>query len=156
MKIRRNHSIVGGALSVAFVGLVLFAQQGRAQEQRMGKMGQHTLMSKCAAACAECQLACDACANFCGQMLSEGKKEHLMTLTTCQDCATTCSASAQIVGRSGPFSKTICTACAEACTSCAAECQKFTGDVQMKLCAEECIKCAQACKDMLRDMESGK
>ena len=36
--------------------------------------------------------------------VAEGKKEHLKTLRSCQDCAALCSTSAQIVSRAGPFS----------------------------------------------------
>jgi hypothetical protein len=90
------------------------------------------------------------CSAHCAKLLSEGKKEHLMTLQTCQDCATTCSAAATIVARSGPFSDTICTACADACKKCGDECTKMKDDAMMKKCADECRACEKACRDMLK------
>jgi hypothetical protein len=111
-------------------------------------------MQSCAKACSDCQRACDACATHCTHMLLEGKKEHLTTLMTCQDCATVCSAAAQIVARGGPFSNTICAACAEACSLCAKECEKFPSDLHMKTCAEECRKCETACRAMAKHMAS--
>jgi hypothetical protein len=83
-------------------------------------------------------------------MLQEGKKAHLTTLATCQDCATVCAAAAQIVSRNGPFSNAICTACADTCAGCAKECEKFPEDTHMKACAQECRKCEQACRQMLK------
>jgi hypothetical protein len=88
-------------------------------------------------------------------LVSEGKKEHLKTLQTCQDCATLCSAAASIVARMGPFSDTICTACAEACKRCGDECEKHSHDSIMKKCAEECRKCANACNEMLKHAARG-
>jgi hypothetical protein len=85
-------------------------------------------------------------------MLHEGKKEHLATLTTCQDCATACSAAAQIVARGGPFSTIICSACVETCSECAKACEKFPNDKHMKTCAEECRKCEASCKAMVKHM----
>lgn len=103
----------------------------------------------CAKACGDCQRACDSCTTHCARMISQGKKEHLQTLQTCQDCATHCSAAAAIVARKGPFSDTICKACAEACKRCGDACEKFKDDHHMKQCADECRKCEKACRDML-------
>jgi hypothetical protein len=108
-----------------------------------------TMHEKCAAACSDCQRICDACARHCGAMLVEGKKEHLTTLQTCQDCAAVCAVAASIVARQGPFSDTICKACAEACNRCGKECDKFPNDPMMKKCAEICKSCEKACRDML-------
>jgi hypothetical protein len=73
-----------------------------------------------------------------------------MTLRTCQDCATTCSAAASIVARKGPFSKLICTACADACQRCGKTCEQYLDDPQMKKCAAECRECEKACRDMVK------
>jgi hypothetical protein len=81
--------------------------------------------------------------------LAQGKKGHLVTLQTCQDCATHCSAAASIVARQGPFADLICKACAEACTRCARECSKYGDDTHMQACAAACRKCEEACKGML-------
>ncbi len=87
-------------------------------------------------------------------MLHEGKKEHLTTLATCRDCATVCSAAAQIVARGGPFAGLICESCAKACGQCATACEAFPDDEHMKSCAEECRKCEKACKAMIEHMAS--
>ena len=89
-------------------------------------------------------------------MVAEGKKDHLTTLKTCQDCATHCAAAASIMSRKGPFSDLICKACAEACARCGEACAKFPDDRHMKKCAEECKKCEKACREMLRHAEKGR
>ena len=83
-------------------------------------------------------------------LLAKGKKDHLRTLRTCQDCATHCGAAACITVRKGPFSDLICTACADACNRCGKACEKFKDDEHMKKCAEECFKCEKACREMLK------
>jgi hypothetical protein len=108
----------------------------------------------CARACNDCQRSCDSCATHCANLLSEGKKHHLKTLQTCQDCATHCSAASCIAARMGPFSNTICKACAEACKQCGDECEKFREDSHMKKCAEECRKCETACRMMVEHVGS--
>lgn len=113
-----------------------------------------TAFEQCARACNDCELICDMCAAHCAEFVAEGKKEHLTTLQTCQDCATHCSAAACIVARKGPFSDTICQACAEACKRCGAECEKLKDDPMMQKCAEECRKCEKACREMLKHSES--
>jgi len=107
------------------------------------------MFEKCATACSDCQRACDACSHHCGTMLAEGKKEHLTTLQTCQDCASVCAAASCVVARHGPFSDTLCKACAEACNRCGKECDKFPHDPMMKKCADQCKACEKACRDML-------
>lgn len=61
----------------------------------------------CAKACDDCARQCDMCGSHCAMMLAEGKKEHLTTLKTCQDCATVCSAASCVTARSGPFADAI-------------------------------------------------
>jgi hypothetical protein len=115
-------------------------------------------IQKCAEECGACQRACDSCAAHCARLLlGQSKKEHYLTLQTCQDCATHCSAAASIVAREGPFSDTICKACAEACGRCAKECEKHAShDAVMKQCGEACRKCEQACRDMLSRLSAAK
>jgi hypothetical protein len=88
-------------------------------------------------------------------MVAQGKKEHQTTLRTCLDCATHCSAAAQITARRGPFSDLICKACAEACAKCGKECAKFSEDEHMKKCADECRRCEKACREMLTHLSAG-
>lgn len=141
-----------GVTTVALVVLSLcgFAQQGQTQEKKADHMEHNEMMQACAKACSDCQRACDMCSTHCSHMLGEGKKEHSVTLATCQDCSTVCSGASQIVARGGPFSGIICAACVDACAKCATQCEKFPDDKHMKMCAEECRKCEKACRDMLK------
>ena len=115
----------------------------------------HEMLQACAKACSDCQRACDMCATHCAQLLASGKKEHLTTLATCQDCADFCVAAAQIVARGGPFAALICESCATACAQCGKECEKFPDDKHMKICAEECRKCEKACREMVKHLGHG-
>jgi hypothetical protein len=65
-----------------------------AQDKGKGGDAHAAAYEECAKACNDCQRACDMCAAHCAKLISEGKKEHLTTLQTCQDCATHCSAAA--------------------------------------------------------------
>jgi len=116
-----------------------------------GKDGHHhEMFDKCAKACNDCQRICDACTHHCAHMVSQGKKEHMKTLRSCQDCATVCAAAAQIVARGGPFSDTICKACADVCKRCGDACDKVGEDKMMKQCADECHRCEKACQEMVK------
>ena len=95
-----------------------------------------------------CARMCDACSAHCARMVADGKKEHLTTLKTCQDCATFCTAASSIVAKMGPFSDLICSSCAEACKRCGDACEKLAEDKVMKDCAAECRKCEKACRQM--------
>lgn len=108
------------------------------------------MFTDCAKACDDCGRMCDACGAHCAKMVADGKKEHLKTLGTCQDCATACKAASCVVARQGPFSSLMCTACADACKMCGDECEKMKDDPMMKECADECRKCEKACRDMLK------
>jgi RNA polymerase sigma factor (sigma-70 family) len=154
MKTRMFGSVGVVALALAVVGLGAFAQQGQTQEKKVDHEEHGAMMQECAKACSDCQRACDACATHCTHMLAEGKKDHLTTLMTCQDCATMWSAAAQIVARGGPHSVLICECCAKACDQCGRACEKFPDDKHMKACAEECRKCAKACRAMVEHMAS--
>ena len=144
-----------GLAVVAIVGVMAFAMQGQTQEGNAAEPIEHNVvMQDCAKACSDCQMKCERCGTHCAHMLKEGKKEHLTTLATCRDCATICSAAAQIVARGGPFSGLICEPCAKACGQCATACEAFPDDEHMKLCAEECRKCEKACKAMIEHAAS--
>jgi hypothetical protein len=131
-----------------FTGPTLLTAQDRAKPRPDHDHGQ-MVAEKTAAVAGECQRICDMCSVHCARMVAEGKKEHLTTLQTCQDCATVCAATAAITARNGPFSDTILKACAEACARCGAECEKFPSDPHMKQCAEVCRKCEKACREAL-------
>lgn len=113
-----------------------------------------TAFETCAKACDDCKRACDMCAAHCAKLLSDGKKEHLVTLKTCSDCASICAAASCVVSGSGPFSDLICKACEKACKRCGDECAKFKNDPMMTKCAEECRKCEKACQEMLKHVEA--
>ncbi len=135
--------------------LVPFGLAGRGkdkdQDTGKGKDGHvHEMFEKCAKACNDCQRICDGCAHHCTHLVASGKKEHVKTLRSCQDCATVCAAAAQIVARGGPFSDAICKACAEACKRCGDACNAATDDTMMKKCAEECQRCEKACQEMVQ------
>jgi len=138
--------------AMSFLGIMLLAVPGQT-ELSLGKerpSDKHmAAFRKCAEECNRCQVECDACAAHCAHLLAQGKKEHLTTLRTCQDCATFCSAAACIVARHGPFSDSICKSCAEACARCGKECDKHSDDAEMKRCAQVCRQCEQACREML-------
>src|ERR1700733_5428311 len=74
----------------------------------------HSVVNEtCAKACNDCQRMCDSCVTHCADLAAEGNmKGHLTTLKECQDCATCCTAAAQIVARGGPHSVLICECCA--------------------------------------------
>jgi hypothetical protein len=115
----------------------------------------HEHYLKCAKACDDCARICDMCAIHCSMHVAAGHKDHLLTLRTCLDCATTCRAASSITSRMGPYSDLICQACAEVCKRCGDACAKFPDDEVMKQCAEECRKCEQACRDMLQHLAKG-
>lgn len=133
--------------------IALAAMQGRtlADDHEHGHKG---AMSDCAKACSNCQRECDACGHHCATLLADGKKEHLRTLQTCQDCADVCAAAAQIVARQGAFASLICEACIEACAKCAEACEKFPNDKSMLACAKECRACEKACREMVKHLTS--
>lgn len=88
-------------------------------------------------------------------MLADGKKHHMATLQTCQDCADICAAASQIVSREGVMSDVICQACADACAKCAKACRTHgSDDKMMTACAAECEKCEKACRDMLKQIKA--
>jgi hypothetical protein len=142
-----NRKVILGALLAAALTLAggkFLAGRPDPKDHHAGEFG------KCAKACGDCQRACDACAAHCANLLAKGNKDHLRTLSTCQDCATHCSAAACVISRQGPFADLICTACAEACARCGKECEKFKDDEHMRKCAEECFRCEKACREMLK------
>jgi hypothetical protein len=104
----------------------------------------------CAKACSQCQRSCEACGAHCTKLLAEGKKGHLKTVKSCQDCATLCSAAASITARKGPYVDLVCLACADACKRCGDACGEHAEhDETMKQCSEECRRCEKACREML-------
>lgn len=137
--------------AAALTGIAISAVGHVAQAQGAKEHSEHNEMYKaCAKVCSDCQRSCDTCATHCAHLLTDGEKQHIDTLSTCQDCADFCVAAAQIVSRGGPFAALICEGCASACEKCAKECERFPEDKEMKLCAAECRRCEKACRDMAK------
>lgn len=146
-------------LSLPIAGLAVVLLAGNAAfpaDEKSGSSKHAAVFDQCAKACSDCQRACDACAAHCAHLLAEGKKDHLRTLQTCQDCATHCVAAACIMSRHGPFADLICKACADACARCGKECDRLSNDPMMKKCADECKSCEKACREMLMHVEANR
>lgn len=144
-------------LSIA--GVLALAMPARAEDKPAASEADHhehmAAFVECARVCHQCALMCDVCGAHCVKLATDGKKEHLTTHKTCQDCATTCAAAAAIVARMGPFSDVICQACADTCKRCGEACAKHD-DKMMKQCADECFKCEKACREMLKHVAHAK
>ena len=152
MNSRKFGGIGVAALALAIGGVMAFAQPGKTQEKKVAHGEHDEMMQACAKACSDCQRACDTCATHCTHLLHAGKKEHLTTAMSCQDCATVCVAAAQIIARGGPDSVLICECCTKACDQCGTACEKFPDDKHMQACAEECRKCEKSCRAMVKHM----
>jgi hypothetical protein len=147
-----------GLFGLMTAGLMILGAAVTAQERKTAAPAdspsgdKHGAMFKeCAKACDDCARLCGECAAHCAKSIADGNKHHLVTLKTCSDCAAICHAASCILSKQGPFSDTICTACADACKRCGEACEQHGGgDAVMKACAEECKKCEEACRDMLK------
>lgn len=150
---RRNLGVALALMTVIALGVAV-AQQPKKAAKSAKPVIEHSEhnegLQACAKACSDCQRECDVCSTHCGHLLVEGKKDHMMTLMTCQDCADICAAASQVTARGGPFSGIICQSCADACAACAKECEKFPDDEHMAACAKECRKCEKACREMAK------
>jgi hypothetical protein len=142
-------------LGLATLGLLALALTSSIGEEKRSADKHGGMMMECAKECGICAGSCDACSAHCARMLADGKREHLTTLRTCQDCATICGAAACVTARNGPFSDAICSACAEACKRCGDACMKMKDDEMMRRCGEECQKCEKVCREMLKHTHGG-
>lgn len=155
----RIHRFVAGLLGIAVC--VALAGWSAAQDRTKpadskDAHAEHQKYWDCAKACDDCARMCNACGAHCTKLVADGNKEHLDTLKTCQDCSNICVAAGCITARSGPFSDTICNACADACKRCGDACNKHAShDSIMKNCMEECRKCEQACREMQKHIGHG-
>lgn len=148
---RREFGVAGmSALALAALQGSAFAQDKKPPKSEVHHGEHDESLQACAKACADCQLACDACSTHCAHQVHAGQHEHMTSMATCQDCADFCVAAAQIVARGGPFAALICEGCADACARCGKECEKFPDDQHMAMCAKECRKCEKACKEMVQ------
>src|SRR6516165_291602 len=71
-------------------------------------------MEKCLKECARCAKECESCLTHCVYLVADGKKEHVRTLRTCNDCGDMCAMAGKFVARDGPFMNQMCDACARA------------------------------------------
>ena len=129
------------AAGLSTLALAAMQSTGQAAEQE-------GVSEKCAEACADCQLECDACAQH-SPACWPTERRTTWRLCVLARIADVCSAAARIVARSGVYAKTICLACAEACAECGSACEKHAHDKVMAECAKECRECEKACRAML-------
>ena len=140
----------------AILALAAFVAPARAADDKpAAHVHDSPEMTKCEKACVDCAKECESCFHHCAMMLAQGKKEHLRSLQTCNDCGVLCAVAAKLIARHGPFVGLTCDACGKACDLCGAECEKFTGDEHMKKCATACRDCAKACRDMVKVTGTG-
>jgi hypothetical protein len=140
-----------GALALAAALAAWSGLQGRADDPKaVGKDQAHGAFMDCAKACAICQNQCESCFNHCAHLVADGKKEHVRSMRSCNDCGEICATAAKLSARQGPMVGLICDSCAKACDQCGAECEKFPSDDHMKACAKACRDCAAACREMLK------
>ena len=133
-----NRRDLFAAVVPAAAGFATLAAVGPAVAQEK-KDDHHAHFTKCARACADCQLQCDTCFSHCKDLLAQGKKEHEKTTQLCVDCADCCKLAATLTARMSPLS-------AEAC-------EKFKDDKHMADCAKSCRDCAKACREMIQHLK---
>jgi hypothetical protein len=146
---RYNRVFVSIIIPVACLANWSFAQERTKPDSKPGHTHNQAYWD-CAKACDDCARMCEACSAHCMQLAADGQKEHLETARACRDCASICVAASGVTARSGPFSDTICTACADACKRCGDACEKFKDNAIMKNCDAECRKCEASCREMLK------
>jgi hypothetical protein len=145
----RRQQMAAAAIAAMVIGsfavLRLAAEDKKADPHRG-----HAEMEACVKECANCAMECGSCLNHCTHLVADGKKEHVRTLRTCNDCGDMCAMAGKLVARNGAFMNLMCDACAKACDGCGIECEKFPSDEHMARCAKACKDCAKACRDMLK------
>jgi hypothetical protein len=60
------------------------------------------------------------------------------------DCATICSATADLLAHKSQFHNRVCALCADVCDVCAADCERLG---QMEDCVTTCRHCAACCRE---------
>ena len=148
-KMPLNFRIAAIAASVFALGLVGYASVVSAAEDNPHSAH----MLKCAAACNDCQIQCDACFTHCATMVNEGKKDYFRCMNACVDCAECCKCCSTLCARNSPMCGEMCVCCAKSCEECAAACEKFPDDKQLAACAKACRTCAKECTAMAKMMK---
>lgn len=114
------------------------------------------LLDDCLEACAECELACIACADAC---LGERQLDALRTCIRLNlDCADACDVSARILARrlleDTDFLRAQLDACGRICASCGAECLRHAGHHEhCRICADVCLRCERQCRETIRRLK---
>jgi len=105
------------------------------------------VMKSCIDACVACAIECEHCATECL------KENDIKSLALCiqldRECATVCTAAAQLMAMGGDNAMILCHACEAVCGACAAECERNNELDHCRHCAEACRKCAEECREML-------
>lgn len=118
-----------------------------------GDMSRHDhtrLVIQAIAACQECFVACERCADACLEM-NEQVSQMATCIRLCRDCADACMQSVRFLTRNSWFHGNVCAICALICTVCGAECDKHATNPECILCAQVCVRCEQACR-LLADL----
>ena len=139
------------SLSALALALSLFVVGAPAFTAETAKDNPHaSMMLKCAATCADCQVVCDSCFHHCASLVGEGKKEHAKCMHLCVDCADCCTMCATLCARQSDLTAPAAECCAKCCEECAAACEKIPGDEKMAACAKSCRTCAKQCHEMVK------
>lgn len=118
---------------------------------KLAQANQDQLLA-CLQACLECSQTCTACADAC---LAEDMVVELRAcIRTNQDCATICSATAEVLSRltasNAEVIHSLVDACKIACRVCGDECERHAEmHDHCRICAEACRRCEQACDQFL-------
>jgi len=103
-------------------------------------MPQSPIIDDCIAACIQCSIECDNCAEASSRMTSMGD-----CVQACRKCSDTCRFCVDAL-QVGSYAD--CDECAEACDSCATICDRYD-DEHCRKCAEACRKCDAACRAVI-------
>lgn len=114
---------------------------------KQGKQTRSADVQQCIEECKECHAICMDTVTYCLNVGGAHAQPHHIAILL--DCAETCHLSEDSMLRDSAVVPTIGAACADVCDACAIECEKFTGDPQMKACADRCRSCAKACRRMV-------
>lgn len=105
-----------------------------------------TAIEACQEAAALSRICADACLH----------EDDIASMRRCiqldLDCATICTATAQILSRPGPAGdvwRRMVETCARACAESAAECEKHDRSKHCMECANACRRCEMACQQLL-------
>ena len=124
---------------------------------RPNPAAERSLLDDCLEACAQCELACVACADACLGELQIDALRACIRLNI--DCADTCDVTARLLARrrtgDPEFLRAQLEACARICASCGAECLRHAGHHEhCRICAEVCRRCEERCWETLRGLAS--